>query len=45
MYVHYRDRAAAQEVQVTVLPKQVTLWMAGFELLSTHDKVAGKVTA
>lgn len=41
----YRHRSGPQEVQVRVLPKQVTFWMGGIKLLPTHDEMAGKVTS
>lgn len=42
--VTYRHRSGPQEVQVRVLPEQVSFWMGGIKLLPTHDEMAGEVT-
>ena len=41
----YRHRSDSQEVKVSVLPKQVTFWVGGVKLLSSHDEMTGKVTS
>lgn len=41
----YRHWPVSQEVQVAVLSKQVTFWMCGIKLLSSHDEVAGEIAA
>lgn len=39
------DRAVAQEVQIHVLSEQVTFGVGGVELLTSHEKVRGKVVS
>lgn len=42
LYLHW---AVTKKVEIHVLPKKITLWMRGVKLLSSHEKVAGKIVS
>lgn len=42
MYLHW---AVTKKVEVHVFSKKVTLWMRSVKLLSSHEKMAGKIVS